>query len=453
LHQWRQKVEEREHPKLTDPEVVRRQQKLDDQQKFQRWIPILEQWDEHWSCNEKVSTGWSDLMDLRMRRENCMDTPLRFILRKFYSDPFTLDRGERLETAKSVPLVELWNGGLPPTLRKYLWPISVGNAQRIDPDLQRWIEYADDPPEAFEEDFGNQAWLNEAIAARDLGGTHDHSDHRTVEDVKMYVEEFVMGLLAMRTDITYVSGMVSLASMLCVEIPDPKLAFVTFLNLIHQFYFLDFFRMHPRSMKTRVDFFTINFVKHLPLLHDHFSTLQLTPNTFLITWFLNLFSNVLPYRTLTRVWDMIFLYGEIQIFTTALAILEYHEHALLGGGFSECIRILTTVPKNFQEERFFSDDGPLVHMFRLLPCDTLSRWISMGRMAEEKTHLYTVFLHDDPTLNSYGSANSTLSPTGYRRSFSTFRTASRDRSGDGGTGSVPASKRNNRRDGGGKASI
>jgi hypothetical protein len=278
--------------------------------------------------------------------------------------------------------------------------------------------------------------LNEAIAARDLGG----NDERTVDDVKMYVEEFVMGLLAMRTDIGYVSGMVSLATMLCIEIPDPKLAFVTFLNLIHQFYFLDFFRMHPRSMKTRVDFFTHHFVKHLPLLHDHFSALQLTPNTFLISWFLTLFSNVLPYRTLTRVWDMIFLYGEIQIFTTALAVLEYHEHALLGGGFSECIRILTSVPKNFQEERFFNDDGPMTHMFRMLPCNTLSRWVADGRMAEEKTHLYTVFLHDDPPRHSMHSGDSRMSPASSFRTFG-FRGA-RDRSGDGGTGSVPATRRN-----------
>merc|ERR1719379_318935 len=138
---------------------------------------------------------------------------------------------------------------------------------------------------------------------------------------------------------------------------------------------------------------------------------------------------------------MIFLYGEIQIFTTALAILEYHEHALLGGGFSECIRILTSVPKHFQEERFFGYEGPMAHMFKMLPCNTLSRWVADGRMAEEKTHLYTVFLHDDPSHYSMQSGPSRA--TSFRGSFTGFR-SSRDRSGDGGTGGsgLPVSRRN-----------
>ncbi|KAF4737836.1 hypothetical protein FOZ63_005404 [Perkinsus olseni] len=52
----------------------------------------------------------------------------------FYSGGFALDRGQRLETARTPTLVNLWLEGLPPALRCKIWPIAIGNNLRITSD-------------------------------------------------------------------------------------------------------------------------------------------------------------------------------------------------------------------------------------------------------------------------------------------------------------------------------
>jgi hypothetical protein len=201
----------------------------------------------------------------------------------------------------------------------------------------------------------------------------------------------VTAFLTQRRDIKYTRGMAQLAAMvvLNVGIQDLARAFSVYSNILHQFYFLDFFTLRWRDMKMRSDLYGKLLRERMPYLDDHFNAIQITPDLYFNQWMLTGFTRVLPFRTACRVWDGFLLLGESYLFTAALALLNYYEHSLMTSGFAGCLEILLGHADEvlFNDKKFFD----CIHA-QSVSNERFAAWISAQRLAEEKTALYDLLL-------------------------------------------------------------
>ena len=77
------------------------------------------------------------------------------------------------------------------------------------------------------------------------------------------------------------------------------------------------------------------------VLYNHFKGLDLSPEIFLLNWFLTLFSSYFgDMNFIMRIWDNYLLEGEIFAIKTSLAILKYFEIELKLATFDEAVKIL-----------------------------------------------------------------------------------------------------------------
>ena len=116
-------------------------------------------------------------------------------------------------------------------------------------------------------------------------------------------------------------------------------AFMGFTNFLHQHYFINLFKgyvidvyFEPSDsiqIKLRIDSFNRNFKNLMPKLYQHFETLEIQTDSFLIDWMLTLFSKNMEIDLALRIWDNFLLDGEIYAIKTALAILMYFEKQFL----------------------------------------------------------------------------------------------------------------------------
>ena len=201
----------------------------------------------------------------------------------------------------------------------------------------------------------------------------------------------VSAFLTQRRDIKYTRGMAQLAAMvvLNVGIQDLSRAFSVYSNILHQFYFLDYFTLQWRDMKMRSDLYGKLLRERMPYLDDHFNAIQITSDLYFNQWMLTGFTRVLPFRTACRVWDGFLLLGESYLFTAALALLNYYEHSLMTSGFAGCLEILLGHADEvlFNDKKFFE----CIH-YQSVSNERFAAWISAQRLAEEKTALYDLLL-------------------------------------------------------------
>ena len=244
-------------------------------------------------------------------------------------------------------------------------------------------------------------------SAREYGGTEDVENSETKsenswdstdspmtngwENVCKATRIIVSAFLTQRRDIKYTRGMAQLAAMvvLNVGIQDLSRAFSVYSNILHQFYFLEYFTLQWRDMKMRSDLYGKLLRERMPYLDDHFNAIQITSDLYFNQWMLTGFTRVLPFRTACRVWDGFLLLGESYLFTAALALLNYYEHSLMTSGFSGCLEILLGHADEvlFNDKKFFE----CVH-YQSVSNERFAAWISAQRLAEEKTALYDLLL-------------------------------------------------------------
>lgn len=91
---------------------------------------------------------------------------------------------------------------------------------------------------------------------------------------------------------------------------------------------------------------------HLPALHRHLTSLDITPIVYIMDWTLTLFTKPLQLEVASRVWD-IYLHGDEHcLLRAALAVLRMLEAELLDHGYEQCMVILTHIPA-MEEKEFF----------------------------------------------------------------------------------------------------
>ena len=95
-------------------------------------------------------------------------------------------------------------------------------------------------------------------------------------------------------------------------------AFVSFANLLNRPLLHAFFRLDQPKMAEFYSAFDALFKSHLPKLHSHLNSLNLTPDLYLQEWIYTLYSRTLPIDLASRVWDLYCRDGEDFIFRTAV---------------------------------------------------------------------------------------------------------------------------------------
>jgi len=202
------------------------------------------------------------------------------------------------------------------------------------------------------------------------------------------VRDIVSAYICMRPEIGYAKGMSVLAAVL-LYYQDVNLAFQSFVNLMHSFYFYELFTFDKSHMRIRFDFWEKIFREELPRLFTHFDGLGLTTDLFFVPWLSNLFCNALPLPVACRIWDRLFLFGEVVAYECALALLRYHENALMTSPFEVCIKLLYSPPKedSFDDRRFMQ-----CMEASSIPPERFGGWQATRRLAEAKAKLLEVVM-------------------------------------------------------------
>eukprot|EP00742_Colponemidia_sp_Colp-10_P003614 GILJ01003848.1.p1 GENE.GILJ01003848.1~~GILJ01003848.1.p1 ORF type:complete len:996 (-),score=129.78 GILJ01003848.1:642-3572(-) len=339
---------------------------------------LLPNWDQHWDYGGRRPKGFN----LRQL------APKKSLFG--YRDSSSASGSKN----KSPFLVELWKQGIPPSIRTRLWPIAVGNPLQItrelyDCFLQQAHEARAVAAQTKDAHVSRGKEFHVARMKEDLANTFPELTFFHTEGPLMLSESILDVLetyILYRPDIGYVQGMSHLAAVLLLYMEAYE-AFLCFANLVHGNHFLPFFRLDNRQIKWRLDFFDMLFREQLPLLHQHFEALDISPDMYLLNWLLALYARTLPLDIVSRVWDCYLLEGEMFALKTALGILKLYAPRLERETFEECVALLTSIPKDIDEILLFESIESSAFSF-----SRFETWLVEQRRAEEKTLLLETLL-------------------------------------------------------------
>ena len=90
----------------------------------------------------------------------------------------------------------------------------------------------------------------------------------------------------------------------------------------------------------------------MPRLHRHMTRNDVDPLIYTTNWFLTMFTMVLPWQTVLRVWDMFYCEGTKVMFRVALAIMKRCESTLLKRcpSSTEIMQFITRIPHDLLQE-------------------------------------------------------------------------------------------------------
>lgn len=269
------------------------------------------------------------------------------------------------KTIATTPLVRrTWERyGVPPTLRRYVWPLALGCEPRhkrremFEDSLKReeTLMMRDDTKTECDDgprDLGSHAFgparlesimqdlnrMNELDVSYD--STRKTSDSRRQNrSLRAKVRAVVVAFLGARPGVSYVQGMSYLALVLLRHM-DPADAFGCLCNLLDCDYFHAYLDMNAEQIRFVFHVFDTMFQLNLPRLHKHFTDMGLVPDCYLVEWCMTLFSKNLTMETASRVWDGYLVHGEMFVFRVAVAILMLMEKALSKGDLNFCMKML-----------------------------------------------------------------------------------------------------------------
>lgn len=252
---------------------------------------------------------------------------------------------------------ELVYQGIPTNIRVKAWPLLVGNDLRITPELF--------------EIFGQRALRAKQIthvngegAALGREGTVAlvHLDlPRTFPALSIFqaggpchaqLAQVLEAYVCYRPDVGYVQGMSYIAAVLLLNL-DEYHAFTCFANLLNNPCFMSFYSMNMDELQkymTAMEHATSVFI---PKVSKHLKELGINPEIYMMDWVLTIFSKALPLDLAVRVWDVVFLEGELFVFQTALGVIKLFSDVLEGATFDECMSLLTHLPAGIDEEELF----------------------------------------------------------------------------------------------------
>jgi len=242
---------------------------------------------------------------------------------------------------------ELCWSGVPPYMRKTVWPLLIGNKMGISEELfeihgGRAFEVRRNASGATLDD-ANSANKEQSVLLIpvDIGRTFPllgffQEEGPQHEELRHVLEAYV----CLRPDIGYVQGMSFIAAIFLLNM-DCYNSFQCLANVLNRKMFLEFFRMNMIQIKKYMLVLEELMAKHIPKVAAHLERIRLTPDMYIMDWFLTLFSKALPLDLAMRIWDCYFFEGTSFMFRAAIGILKHGAHILESADFEDCLTWLT----------------------------------------------------------------------------------------------------------------
>eukprot|EP00944_MAST-04C_sp_MAST-4C-sp1_P004500 g4500.t1 len=180
---------------------------------------------------------------------------------------------------------------------------------------------------------------------------HDGSHHKPLKEV-------LATYCFYRPDCGYVQGMSFLAAMLLLQlgIEDPYKTFVLLVNIMRRDdgKLLKFYKLDPKENNEIFRKFEVVLESRLPVVSMHLKKVGITPDMYLLPWWITIFSKYLGLDLAVRVWDGYMVFGTPYLTQVALGILNICRNDILRGDFGTCLRIcLRDLPASITEDMLF----------------------------------------------------------------------------------------------------
>jgi len=130
-------------------------------------------------------------------------------------------------------------------------------------------------------------------------------------------------------------------------------AFCCLANLLNAPILVCFYRMEMTQIGKYVKVLDTIMSDNVPRVYNHLKLLDISTDLYIMDWILTLFSKALPLDIATRVWDNYFLRGDAFLYATIAGIVSYLAPELESGTFDECLQLLTHLPQDIDEAKFF----------------------------------------------------------------------------------------------------
>jgi hypothetical protein len=162
---------------------------------------------------------------------------------------------------------------------------------------------------------------------------------------------------------------------------DEYTAFVCLANMIHSYHFLKFFRMEVKQVKSKkklkktikiciiCETIKLLMSEFSPQIFTNFEKQGVRLQSFVMDWYITLFSKSFEMESAARLWDRYFLEGEIFLYRATLGIFDYFKDKIEHGSFEEIMKTLTKATKNVDVEEMFKN----IDSFKVITKKTLEK--------------------------------------------------------------------------------
>ena len=137
---------------------------------------------------------------------------------------------------------------------------------------------------------------------------------------------------------------------------DKFASFVCFMNIILSPNILPFYRLDEINIKKRLDLFEEIFKLNLPKLYNHFQENEVSPEHYLLEWFMTLFTRNLNIELALRIWDVYMIEGIVALYKSSIVIFILDEKKLINMDFVEIMECLKNLDRNnYDEDKFIEE--------------------------------------------------------------------------------------------------
>lgn len=189
-------------------------------------------------------------------------------------------------------------------------------------------------------------------------------------------------------NVSYCQGMNYLVAVLLIYMEE-EAAFWTLVNMMFHYGLAALYRDDVATLADYIQIFDHLAKLQFPDIVAHFEEVMFDPNSYVTEWFTTLFVYRLPLRTVERVWDYFFLYGQESLFKTGLAIIS-NSQDLMDVPAEQIIPKMRNKLSNFSPQ----DILPLSHSIslpskfkRLLVDDRVSKKEKKKKEKSKRKHL------------------------------------------------------------------
>jgi len=233
--------------------------------------------------------------------------------------------------------------GVPPRIRCEVWShLSHSNLQEArNPNLFETLVNQHSPSEVVIDLDVNRAFRGN-IFFRERYGVGQVALFNVLKVYSLY-----------DTTVGYTQGMSSIASVLCMYLPE-KEAFWTLERLMNRekYSMRDLFLNGLPKIHKTIFVFDKLLVHYLPQLSKHFESINLGSMIYATKWFIIGYLDSLPFNISLRIWDLIFVYGYNILYSVAICLLRMFEKQFLGKAFENCYEVF----RSFETYQFDEDE-------------------------------------------------------------------------------------------------